>query len=392
MIRLHDVFFDPNGMKLEELQGFGTGLAEQQRGINWWIGDVAMYARDVLHLGENYSQVFPEWMSPGLIQRCEAVARAYPREEDRNPLATWAIHMQFARQTDRKERVAASVSKGQTTDEVRAEVREETGKPRWLLAIDVNYFLYRCWYSGVGVKSAISVAHWLQRSIERLREKGLTDAVCCFDSRVNNRKELTATWKKKYKDRPEKDPELANQLNLVRDLIRGHGLACASLDGYEADDVMASFAKQFDGRVTLLTPDKDCRQCLSATCNLLLDVEWTTDETSGEALPTYKWLSAKQHTEATGIPPEKWVEYQAISGDACDGIQGAEGIGAKGAADLVKEFGTVEAAISAAKADDERLKPARRKALIQFEPRLEVTRKLVTLKTDLQLNVNTRLT
>jgi DNA polymerase-1 len=227
--------------------------------------------------------------------------------------------------------------------------------------------------------------------VDRLREKGLTDVACCLDSKVNHRKELTGEWEDKYKDRPPKDPELGQQLNLVRELLKEKGFACLLLDGMEADDCMASFAKQFPGRVTLLTQDKDCRQCLSEKCNMLLDVEWSEDPTSGEALPEYKWLSAKQHTDATGIPPEQWVEFQVLMGDATDGIKGANGIGEKGAADLVKEFGTVEAVIQAAKDGDERIKPKKRDALIEFEAKHEITRQLVTLRTDLQLPSTTQI-
>ncbi len=393
MSRMHPLFLDTAGLDREQIESFGTGLAEQQRDVNWMIGDVARYARDVLRLGDNYSQVFPEWMSPGLIQRCEAVSRAYPREEDRNPLATWSIHMAAARMPNRIEHVQATVEKGLTTDEAREidkQLRSED-RQRWLLAVDVSYFLHRFWFSGAGVEAAVGVATWVQRTVERMKEKGLTDVACCFDSKVNNRKELTRDWEDKYKDRPAKDPELAQQLNLVHELLRGRGLPCVLVDGYEADDVMASFAKQFNGRVTLLTQDKDCKQCLSSKCNMLLDVEWREDESTGESLPEYKWLSAKQHTEKTGIAPEKWIEYQCLAGDPTDGIKGVIGVGEKGAADLVKEFGTVEMAIAAAKAVDTRIKPAKRQALIEFEAKLAVTRQLVTLVDSLTIPESTRI-
>jgi 5'-3' exonuclease len=392
MSRFHSIFLETKDLTLEELQSFGEGLAIQQRGVNWWIGDTARFAKYGLKLGDNYTQVFPEWMSPGLIQRCEAVALAYPREEDRNPSASWTTHMQHANKPDRIALVAATVEKGLTSDESRkADQQEGADRPRWCLAVDVHYFLHRFWFSGAGVEAAVGVATWIQRTVERLRDKGLTDVACCFDSTVNHRKELTAGWEDRYKDRPPKDPELVQQLNLARELLEGHGFACISVDGYEADDCMASMAKQFPGRVTLLTQDKDCRQCLSDKCNMLLDVQWTEDETSGDMLPDYKWLSAKQHTETTGISPGRWVEYQAIMGDATDGIKGVAGIGEKGAADLVKDFGTVEACIEAAKAEDERIKAKKREALVEFEAKLEVTRQLVTLRTDLALSQNTRI-
>ena len=299
--------------------------------------------------------------------------------------------MQNSSKPDRLNRLAQIVDKGLTSDESRAADKEERDRQRWLLAVDVNYFLHRFWFSGAGVEAAVGVATWIKRTVERLKEKGLTDCACCFDSKVNHRKEFTKDWEDKYKDRPPKDAELVQQLNLVHELLYGRGFACVSIEGMEADDCMASFAKQFPGRVTLLTQDKDCRQCLSDKCNMLLDVEWAQDETTGEHLPDYKWLSAKQHTEATGIPPGQWVEYQAIMGDATDGIKGAAGIGEKGSADLVKLFGTVEAAIAAARADDERIKPAKRKALIEFEPKAAITRQLVTLVDSLPIPSSTRI-
>lgn len=391
MTRIHPLYLDTKDLNAEQLESFGGSLAEWQRGVNWWIGDVARHARRTL--GDNYSQVFPAWMSPGLIQRCEAVASAYPREQDRNPLATWAQHMQVASRPNRIELVKEMVEKGQTSDESRAAIKEEKAQAnrQWLLAIDVHYFLHRFWFSGAGVEAAVSVATWVQRTVERLKAKGLTDVVCCFDSKLNHRKELTAEWDDKYKDRPPKDPELVQQLELVYQLLKGHGFCCCAILGMEADDCLASFAKQFPGKVTLFTQDKDCRQCLSDKCNMLLDVEWSEDAEGGEPVIIYKWLSAKQHTEMTGIRPDQWTEFQCIMGDATDGITGARGIGEKGAADLVKTFGTVEAAIEAAKVGDERIKPAKRLALIEFGPKLSVTRRLVTLRTDLKLPKETKI-
>jgi len=77
-------------------------------------------------------------------------------------------------------------------------------------------------------------------------------------------------------------------------------------------------------------------------------------------------------------------------GDATDGIKGAVGIGKEIAANLVRWFGTAEAAIQAAKDDDPRITKAKREALIEFESKLEITRKLVTLRTDLPLPTTTK--
>lgn len=388
--RYHKRFLDCKNLTLEQAEEIGEWLATLQRDVNFHIGDLARYAE--ARWPDTHHQVWPEWVSPGLLARTAGVCRAYPKEEERQHEATYSQYMLAAGKPDRQELLAGMTE--QTTDESRVDQnRKSSGSDgqRWLLAVDCNYYLHRFWHSGAGVEAATGVSTWIQRTVDRLKQKGLTDVACCFDSHQNHRKELTKGWEDLYKDRPAKDPELAQQLTLVRELLVKAGFAAVIVDGMEADDVMASYAKQFDGKVTLLTQDKDQRQCLSTKCNILLDVEWTQDETSGDHLPEYKWLSAKQHTEATGIKPEQWTDYQTIMGDNVDGVRGVEGIGQKGAADLIKEYGTVEAVIEAAKKNDEKIKPKKREALIEFEAKLEVTRMLVTLRDDLNVPNTTRI-
>ena len=389
MTRMQERYFDCKGLTIEQAEAFGTEFAKMQRDIMFWIADLARYSET--RWPDTHHQVWPEWISDAMLSRAAGVGRAYPNEGDRHFAATYTQYMQAAGKPNRLELLAAIVEKGLTSDESRKEIADTGSQPRWLLAVDVNYHLHRHWFSGAGVEAASQVAAWVDRTTKRLHEKGLTDVMCCFDSHRNFRKELTAEWEDKYKPRPPKDPELIQQLTLVRELLEGKGFCCVAVDGFEADDVMASVAVQFDGRVTLLTQDKDLKQCLSDRCNLLLDVEWTENETSGELLPDYKWMSAKQHTEQTGIRPEQWTAYQAICGDSVDGIKGAAGIGTKGATDLIKAFGTVTGAIQAAKDGDERIKPAKREALIAFEDRVDVTRQLVTLRTDVVLPTSTRI-
>lgn len=392
MQRMRKRFLDCSKMTLEEAESYGNGLAEQQRDVMFQLGDLARYCK--ARWPDTWQQVFPEWLSPGLIDRVAGVAKAYPKEDDRQAEATYTIYMRNANHPDRIQRVQATVDAGLTSDESRKQDQQEkqdANRPRWLLAVDVNYHLHRHWYSGAGVEAAVRVSEWVQRTVERLQAKGLTDVVCCFDAPNNFRKQLTKDWEDKYKDRPKKDTELVQQLQLVRELLEGHGFACVSQDTFEADDVMASYARQFPGRVTLLSQDKDVRQCLSEKCNILLDIAWNEDETSGEMLPEYKWLSANGHTEATGVQPSQWAEFQAIMGDTVDGVKGAPGIGEKGAKDLIQEFGNLDAVLKAAREDDERIKPKKRAALLELAERLDVVRQLVTLQTDCEIPTNTRI-
>ena len=451
MRRLQPTFFDASGATLEELAEFGEHLIEYQQSINFWIGDIARYAEAIAKKGYDWHQVFPP-CSPGLIDRCKAVAKAYPNREDRKHPATWTQYMQNASKPDRQERLAAIIEAGQTSDESKqAPAEPPSARSRWLLVVDVHYHLHRHWFSGAGVEAAQRVADWIGRTVERLKENGLTDLVCAMDSPNNFRKHLTKGpgWEEqRYKDRPPKDPELVNQLHLVRDLLEKAGFLCVTVDGFEADDVIASYAETFAWNVTILGQDKDLKQLLSGTVNMLLDIEWTEDPTSGDMLPDYKWYTAaptKKLTELrdllskvvaneedlakiatdlklpedttgdlklkvidlintcislepknllddSGLRPEQWAEFQAIMGDNTDGIKGAEGIGQKGAADLMKEFGTLDVVIDAAKVEDERIKPKKREALIRLGKHLDVVKQLVTLRRDLPVPSNTRLT
>jgi 5'-3' exonuclease len=400
-------FMDCNGLTIEEAEEYGRHLATIQRDVHFWLGDLARYAET--RFPDTHFQIWPEWISPDLLARCAAVARAYPNESDRAAEATYTIFMREANKSDRIQRVQAHVDAGRTSDEAnkanQEEHKEVTGDRR-LLAIDVHLYTNRWFHSTEGgVATAHGVATWIQRTAERMKaEKKISDLACCFDSSTNHRKELTRGWEQPYKDREQKDPVLVQQLQAVRELLEGFGFCCVSQEGMESDDIMASFAAQFPGSVILMTNDKDLRQCLSPRCIMLTDVKWLEDPTSGDMLPDYHWLNVKQHLEntglrdeqkeyieGTGITPEQWTNYQTLRGDPTDTIQGAIGVGEKFAADFIRWFGTPEAAIEAAKADDDRIKPAQRKALIEFEERLDVTRQLVTLRRDLPIPNNTRI-
>jgi len=388
MSRLQTRFFATKDLSMQEAEVFGADFAKQQRDIMFWIGDLARYAER--KWPDTHEQVWPEWVSPGLIARAKGVAQAYPKQADRQHEATYTQYMQVANRPDRQARLEAIVNAGQTSDESRkaaTEERAEEHRPRWLIAFDVHLFVHQWYHSGASLETAMQVSRWIQRTVERLREKGLTDVACCFDGRGSFRKELTMEWEHKYKgERGPKEPELVQQLQLVRELLDGFGFACVTVEGYESDDCMASYAAHFPGKVTLVSTDKDMRQCLSDKCNLLLRVEWAEDEFSGELAPSYEWVTADSHTSdglaynsvlVQGIPPDQWVAFQSLAGDPVDNVKGAVGVGATIAADLIKAFGTPEAAIQAARDGDERIKPAKRQALIEFEAKLEVTRKLV---------------
>ena len=125
-----------------------------------------------------------------------------------------------------------------------------------------------------------------------------------------------------------------------------------------------------------------------------------TDDTSGDTKPDYKWVGLRKHWEETGgkfdedgnrvpktgIRPDQWCDYQSIWGDNVDGIKGVHGIGEKGAKTLIQEFETLEGVMDAAREGDDRITEKKQLALLEFEiNKMEVTRKLVTLRIDLDV-------
>jgi len=409
----------PPGTPIEEFEAWIGLLLETQRDLYWHIGDLAN-AVERQH-PSIFPQAFPVEVSVELIDRCKAVAAAY-KPHERNPGASWTIHMRHAKDPDRVAIVNAAADAGQTSDEHRKNpapvenrqvagseeppaaqpepvVTAESATPvssRWLLCVDINYYVHRQ-FQVEGMAAGTSIVSWLIRVIDRLMGKGLTDVVCCFDGPNNHRHEITKGWDQPYKERTEKAPELVTLLNQVPTMLSEKNILIVTLDGMEADDVMASYAKSFDGKVTLLTADKDLRQCLSERCNMLIDVKWEENPDTREWLPVYNWVNVKAHMESvtyasakvSGISPEAWPHFQAIAGDSVDKIRGCEGIGAKGAMDLILAHNTVQGVIEACKSGAVALTAKKIEAVLAFEPFAEATLLLTTMRTDLKVPQNT---
>lgn len=396
------------------------------RGVFWWIGDLALAAERAL--GENHYQIWEEWVSPSLIERCRAVAAAYPLA-DRNINATWTMHYNNVKHPNRVALVAAAVEAGQTSDENRKapavpanaapavplapEPKEEPvqepdpapvapaqkKRTRWLLCIDSNYYLISL-YQREREMAAMRFVEWLLKLLRNLKRMGLSDVVACFDSKVNNRRKITEGWEQPYKDRPPKEEELATQLALVPELIAEKHIKTLTIEGEEADDLMASYAAQFDGKVTLLTSDKDLRQCLSPTCNILQNCKWEQNA-QGNWMPVYDWITVDHHVEGCqygqtivrGITPAQWPQFQALAGDPVDKIKGCHKCGPKTAQDYILKYGSVENIFRAIadKGDTEIITDSMMRNLLDFEPFWRDTLRLTTLRTDLQVPMDTSL-
>ena len=433
MIQFFELYADvPVARTLPEFEFFAELAVGYQRGCLWWIGDLALAVER--QQPRERDHIWPVGTSPEMIDRCKAVAAAYPKE-DRNPLASWSTHMKLSKRPDRVAAVQATVDAGQNSDEARRDpppvqdtpvqetVAEKPPEPvvekpksrALLMAVDVNYYAHRM-FTKSGVDTANQLTEWLKRLIARMQQEfGLTDVVFCFDAKNSWRRDVTEGWEQPYKERTVKDPELVIQLEQLPDLFRKNNWLCVTVDTMEADDVMASYAAQFDGRVILMTADKDLRQCLSSRVNILRDITWEENPHSGDMIPQYQWIvglwkprkpgdekpeNVSCHmtdglnylgAAVKGISPEQWPHFQAIAGDSVDDIAGVAGIGGKGAMDLILAHGTVQGVIAACKDGTANLTAKKLDAVLEFEPIAEDTLRLTTMRTDLDVPKTTRI-
>ncbi len=191
------------------------------------------------------------------------------------------------------------------------------------------------------------------------------------------RNELYAQYKA---NRPPPPEDLVPQFPLIRDATRAFSLACIEEAGFEADDLIASYAREATRRgwaVTIVSSDKDLMQLIG-----------TDPATGGEIdmLDTMKnqRISIPEVEEKFGVLPEKVGDVLALMGDSADNIPGIYGIGPKTATKLIQDHGDLESALAAAEA----MKPSKlRERLIDEAEMARLSRILVELKQDCTLPV-----
>jgi DNA polymerase-1 len=147
------------------------------------------------------------------------------------------------------------------------------------------------------------------------------------------------------------------------------------LSGYEADDVMGTLARQASARglaTVIVSPDKDLLQLVDDAGGIQV-----LNNRDGEV-----WIDRAGVKERFGVWPEQVVDMLTLMGDASDNVKGVDGIGEKGARDLMEQYGTLDAVLAHR---GELKRKAHREGLEAFLPRLDLVRRLVTVVTDLTL-------
>jgi DNA polymerase-1 len=182
--------------------------------------------------------------------------------------------------------------------------------------------------------------------------------------------------------RPPPPEELVPQFPLTRSATRAYNLPSIEMEGWEADDIIATYtrlARAAGGKVTIASSDKDLMQLVEPDGSVrLLD----TIPRAGQ--PPLRWIGPDEVVEKFGVTPDKVIDVQALCGDAVDNVPGVPGIGVKTAAELINTFGDIETLLSRTA---EIRQPKRRQALEENAELARISKRLVTLSPDVPVEL-----
>ena len=142
------------------------------------------------------------------------------------------------------------------------------------------------------------------------------------------------------------DADLRPQFALCRAAARAFGLPCIEEPGFEADDLIATWAGIADdcgAETVVVTSDKDMMQVVTARTKLFMP--------GHKAEIPWKWCGPDEVVEKFGVPPDRVADVLAIAGDTVDNVPGVKGIGEKGAADLIRRYDNLHAILCAPRSD-----------------------------------------
>src|SRR3954469_3168235 len=249
---------------------------------------------------------------------------------------------------------------------------EIEAKPLHLILIDGSGFIFRAFHAlppmtnpnGTPVNAVFGFTNMLAKL---LKEHVGTHIAVIFDAgRLTFRNRLYDAYKA---HRPPPPDELIPQFALVREATEAFGVPAIELPDWEADDLIAAYAKavtEAGGQVTIVSSDKDLMQLIRPGVDMLDPIK-------------QKPIGPAEVMEKFGVTPDKMVELQSLIGDSTDNVPGVPGIGPKGAAQLINEFGDLDSVLAAAPA----MKTSKRRDnLIEHAERARISRDLVTLRTD----------
>ncbi|MCY4132451.1 MAG: DNA polymerase I [Nitrospira sp.] len=248
---------------------------------------------------------------------------------------------------------------------------------RHLCLVDGSGFLFRAFHAlpimtradGTPVNAVLGFTNMLLKLLDDLQASHV--AVLFDSARESFRNEIFPEYKA---NRPDPPDELIPQFPLVRDATRAFNVECIERPGFEADDLIATYARRaraegFD--VMIVSSDKDLMQLVSDRVSMF------------DALKNRR-IGPDEVKEKFGVGPEQVVDVQALAGDSTDNVPGVPGIGVKTAAQLIQAYGDLDSLLART---SEITQPKRRQNLIAFAGQARLSRELVRLRDDVPTDV-----
>jgi DNA polymerase-1 len=252
-----------------------------------------------------------------------------------------------------------------------------TLEKKHLFLIDGSGYIFRAYYAlpplyrksdGLPTGAVNGFCNMLFKLIEDTKSNSKpTHLAVIFDNaRKTFRNDIYSEYKANRGEPPE---DLIPQFQIIKDSVKAFGIPSIELAGFEADDIIATYAKQAadkDWKVSIVSSDKDLMQVVTKDINLIDTMK-------------NKSIGIDEVKEKFGVAPDRVIDVQALAGDSSDNVPGAPGIGLKTAALLINEYDNLENLLESA----EKIKQnKRRESLINNKELIKISKQLVTLKND----------
>ena len=251
-----------------------------------------------------------------------------------------------------------------------------------LVLVDGSGYIFRAYYAlppmfrsdGFPVNAVFGFTNMLLKLIDEIQiEKGgnVSIAIIFDAARETFRNNIYPEYKANRSDPPD---DLKPQFDIIKKVPQAFNLKSIESKGFEADDLIASYAKKGKAegkKITIISSDKDLMQLLDSGISMIDPLK-------------KKEISIENVIDKFGVGPDKVIEVQALAGDSSDNVPGVPGIGPKIAAQLIKDFGNIENLIK----NVEKIKQDKRRQSIESNrDLLLISKKLVTLKDDVDLPI-----
>ena len=244
-----------------------------------------------------------------------------------------------------------------------------------LLIIDGNSLINRAFYALPYLTNSKgqftgAVFGFTNMLVKVLAAENPTHVVVAFDhARKTFRNELYAEYKGTRKATP---PELISQLNLLKEVLDKMNIVRVQQEGIEADDIIGTISKSFEGQVVILSGDKDVFQLVSDNISVMM---------TKKGISETEIVTPNNMKELYGYTPDQVIFVKSLMGDASDNIPGVSGVGPKTAIKLLEDFGTLDNIY----ANIESQKGTLKEKLIENKENAYISKELATIKTDCNL-------